>query len=78
MFDKIARIAALSLIKIYQFVLSPLKICLFGALCRCRFEPTCSQYAMQMYLRHNFSKATFLTIRRLIKCQPFYKNADEQ
>ncbi|MDR2721129.1 MAG: membrane protein insertion efficiency factor YidD [Puniceicoccales bacterium] len=75
--DKIARLAALFIIKVYQFVLSPLKICLFGAFCRCRFEPTCSQYAVRMYAVHKFFKATLLTVRRLVKCQPFYRDSDE-
>jgi putative membrane protein insertion efficiency factor len=75
--DKIVRIVALSLIKAYQLVLSLLKICLFGAFCRCRFEPTCSQYAARMYATHRFFKATLLTIRRLARCQPFYRGKDE-
>ncbi|MDR1256005.1 MAG: membrane protein insertion efficiency factor YidD [Puniceicoccales bacterium] len=76
--DRGARLAALSLIKAYSLALSPLKVCLFGSLCRCRFEPTCSQYAAQMYGAHNFFKATILTARRLLRCQPFYRDKDEQ
>ncbi|MDR0595722.1 MAG: membrane protein insertion efficiency factor YidD [Puniceicoccales bacterium] len=79
--DKAARSIALLLIKFYQVVLSPLKICLFGTLCQCRFRLTCSQYAKQMYATHNFFKATLLTIGRLMKCQPFYRpqpSSDEE
>jgi putative membrane protein insertion efficiency factor len=34
----------------------------------CRFEPTCSEYGRQAYLRHGFVKATFKTVRRLRRC----------
>lgn len=42
---------------------------------KCRFLPTCSQYAKEAYLRFNFFYASFLTIKRLIKCNPFHKLA---
>jgi len=37
---------------------------------RCRFYPTCSDYAVQAYQQRNFIYASILTIKRLIKCQP--------
>ncbi|MGM9970918.1 MAG: membrane protein insertion efficiency factor YidD [Anaeroplasmataceae bacterium] len=42
---------------------------------RCRFIPTCSEYAKTAYNRFNFFYASFLTIKRLIKCNPFHKMA---
>lgn len=40
---------------------------------RCRFHPTCSTYAIESYQRFGFFIGTFLTIKRLLKCQPFYR-----
>ena len=39
----------------------------------CRFTPTCSNYALEAFENYNVFKASFLTIRRLIKCRPFGK-----
>ena len=39
----------------------------------CRFNPTCSNYAIDAYSNYNFFKATKLTIKRLLKCRPFGK-----
>ena len=39
----------------------------------CRFHPTCSNYAIECYQHFNFFKASFYTIYRLIRCQPFSK-----
>ncbi len=40
---------------------------------RCRFTPTCSQYAKECYQKFNFAKATLLTTKRLLKCNPLFK-----
>lgn len=37
---------------------------------RCRFYPTCSQYALEAYQKHGFFYATCLTVWRLLRCQP--------
>lgn len=37
---------------------------------RCRFYPTCSQYALEAYRNHHFLYATILTVWRLLRCQP--------
>lgn len=42
---------------------------------KCRFRPTCSEYAKECFTRFNFFKASFLTIKRLLKCNPFHKMA---
>ncbi len=41
---------------------------------RCKHYPTCSNYSIGCYEKFNFFKATFLTIRRIISCNPFTKN----
>jgi len=40
---------------------------------KCRFLPTCSEYAKICYERFNFFKASYLTLKRLAKCNPFHK-----
>jgi putative membrane protein insertion efficiency factor len=37
----------------------------------CRFHPTCSAYAHTAYERHSTGRATWLTLRRLLRCRPF-------
>ena len=38
---------------------------------RCRFYPTCSQYAYTAIERFGFFKGGFLALKRLLKCHPF-------
>jgi putative membrane protein insertion efficiency factor len=40
---------------------------------RCRHRPTCSEYAKQAYQRYNFFHASFLTTKRLLKCNRLFK-----
>ena len=37
----------------------------------CRFHPTCSAYAMEALRKHGGIKGTALTIRRVIRCNPW-------
>jgi len=36
----------------------------------CRFQPTCSEYALQAWAIHGAVRGTWLTIRRLLRCRP--------
>jgi putative membrane protein insertion efficiency factor len=56
--------AALFLIGLYKRFLSPL---LPPA---CRFEPTCSIYAMEAISQHGFFRGGWLAFRRLMRCNP--------
>jgi putative membrane protein insertion efficiency factor len=36
----------------------------------CRFQPTCSAYALEALERHGGIKGGFLTARRIMRCHP--------
>ena len=40
---------------------------------KCRFFPSCSNYAKECYQKFNFVKASLLVSRRLLRCNPFAK-----
>ena len=37
----------------------------------CRFEPTCSIYALGCFERFGFFRASFFMIKRILRCHPF-------
>jgi len=37
----------------------------------CRFTPTCSQYGLEAIQRHGAGRGSWLTLKRLLRCQPF-------
>ncbi|MCX7750912.1 MAG: membrane protein insertion efficiency factor YidD [Candidatus Bipolaricaulota bacterium] len=51
---------------LYQRVLSPLLPR------RCRFYPSCSEYARQALLRHGVLRGGWLAARRLLRCGPWH------
>lgn len=53
------------LIRLYQVVGSPF----IGG--HCRFQPTCSNYAIDCYRTHHAIRATALTLKRIGRCQPW-------
>lgn len=55
----------IALIWVYRFTLSPL----VGG--QCRFEPTCSRYALDAYRRYGACRGTALTAKRIARCHPF-------
>lgn len=38
---------------------------------RCRFVPSCSEYAQQALDQHGALKGCYLTIKRLLRCHPW-------
>jgi hypothetical protein len=39
---------------------------------RCRFHPTCSEYALEAIDRHGALAGTVLAVRRIGRCHPFH------
>lgn len=48
---------------------------LFGR--ACRFEPTCSQYAMEAIARYGALQGLGLAAVRLLKCHPFHPGGED-
>ncbi|MEW6058640.1 MAG: membrane protein insertion efficiency factor YidD [Actinomycetota bacterium] len=44
-----------------------------GLEARCRFEPSCSTYALETYGKLGFVRATAKTLRRLTHCRAGYR-----
>ena len=55
----------------YRLGISPLKQVLFGPLGRCRFEPTCSAYALEALKKHGAVAGSWLAIGRIARCHPW-------
>lgn len=57
----------LALLRFYQTQISPA----FPP--RCRFSPTCSQYAVEAISKYGAWKGGWMTLWRLLRCNPFNK-----
>jgi putative membrane protein insertion efficiency factor len=62
---RILSLPFIALIKLYQWIISPI----LGP--KCRFTPTCSQYALEAFKKHGVFKGMWLTVRRLSRCHPW-------
>lgn len=58
------RTLAARLVSLYQHTVSPVWP---GA---CRYQPTCSHYSQEAILRHGVLRGSWLTLRRVARCQP--------
>jgi putative membrane protein insertion efficiency factor len=63
--QNVAQLLARAMLKAYQLTLSPL----IGS--DCRHLPTCSHYADEALARHGFWAGGWMTLARLLRCQPF-------
>jgi hypothetical protein len=57
---------AMGLIRLYQMTLSKILPP------SCRFYPSCSQYGYEAISKYGFLKGGWLTVKRLVRCQPFH------
>jgi putative membrane protein insertion efficiency factor len=60
----VAQILARAAVRAYRLTLSPL----IGL--NCRHLPTCSQYADEAFERHGFWAGGWMTLARVLRCQP--------
>ncbi|MBW2962151.1 membrane protein insertion efficiency factor YidD [Mesonia aestuariivivens] len=65
MLKKILIAPFLLLIKVYQYLISPLTPA------TCRFQPTCSHYTFEALKIHGLWKGGKLAISRIKKCHPW-------
>ncbi len=54
-----------ALVTVYRYTLSPL----LGP--RCRYEPSCSQYALEALGEHGALLGGWLAVRRIARCHPW-------
>jgi uncharacterized protein len=55
----------IALLRFYKLAVSPF----LGS--RCRFYPSCSDYAREAIQYHGAARGTYLAARRLCRCHPF-------
>lgn len=60
------RKALVLLVKLYRYAISPF----LGP--RCRFEPSCSLYALEALERHGAIRGSSLAVRRVARCHPWH------
>ncbi|HPA36342.1 MAG TPA: membrane protein insertion efficiency factor YidD [Chitinophagales bacterium] len=54
------------LIRIYKYTLSPM----LGA-GKCRYQPSCSTYAIEALQKHGLFKGGYLAVKRILSCHPW-------
>ena len=62
-----AQRALLGAVRFYQRAISPTRPP------RCRFVPTCSQYAVEALETHGALRGTWLALVRVLKCAPWHR-----
>jgi putative membrane protein insertion efficiency factor len=63
---RILSLPFIALIKLYQWILSPM----LGS-SKCRFTPTCSQYALEAFKKYGPFKGFWLSAKRISRCHPW-------
>ncbi len=67
----IPRRCLIGFVRFYQLAISPL---MPGV---CRFEPTCSAYAIEAFNKYGAIKGSWKTAWRLLRCQPLCKGGHD-
>jgi uncharacterized protein len=74
---KLPRHILILLVRVYQWTLSPLLATLSGPAGRCRFTPSCSQYAVEALKTHGALRGGALAAGRLCRCNPWGSFGDD-
>jgi putative membrane protein insertion efficiency factor len=61
----------ISAVGLYQWLVSPVLRVVFGPLARCRYEPSCSAYAIEALRVHGALAGSWLALKRIGRCQPW-------
>lgn len=69
-FRKAFEKAIITLVKAYQFLISPM----IGNVCK--FHPSCSSYCIEAISKHGLY-GIFLSLKRLLKCSPLSKGGED-
>nr|WP_306293446.1 membrane protein insertion efficiency factor YidD [Francisella sp. Scap27] len=66
-FTKITIFPFILFIKFYRYCISPF------IPARCRYYPTCSEYALEALKSHGILKGLYLSVCRILRCHPLSK-----
>jgi len=65
------------LLRLYQAGVSPALAVFFGPAGRCRYTPSCSQYASEAVRRHGVCAGGALAVGRLCRCHPWAPHGED-
>ena len=65
------KMVLIGVVLFYRVVLSPIKFAILGPGSRCRFQPSCSGYALEALRVHGFLRGSWLAVQRLLRCHPW-------
>jgi len=55
----------IKIVQFYRYIISPMLPS------RCRFMPTCSEYALEALQKYGALKGGWLALKRILRCHPF-------
>jgi putative membrane protein insertion efficiency factor len=64
-YERLSRTLVSAPIVVYRYVISP------GLPRRCKYEPTCSRYAVQAIWEYGILRGLVLAVWRLLRCNPW-------
>ena len=59
------------IIRLYRWLVSPVLTQLFNPNGLCRFNPSCSEYALQAIQTHGALRGSWLAFKRILRCNPW-------